>query len=309
MKWVTKGILSSLAGPLPHVHDLERNISLMLINSHRSVDLPRPSMPGLIDVGGAHIQPAKPLPLDIQNFLDNATHGVVYFSLGSYMKSTDMPPEKTAQILQAFGQLKQHVLWKYENASIGELPSNVKISKWMPQNDILAHPNVKVFITHGGIFGTQEGIYWGVPMLCIPLYGDQHRNTIKSVREGYARSLVFSKFTTEDLVQNVEALIYDPQYKRSALKVSQRFRDNAMHPLDEASFWIEYVIRHEGARHLKSNGAFMPLYQYLLLDVIGCVLLAMWLTVWLPWRMIKKLHKWWVKTAASAQAQQAKKEL
>ena len=34
----------------------------MLINSHRSVDLPRPSMPGLIDVGGAHIQKAKPLP-------------------------------------------------------------------------------------------------------------------------------------------------------------------------------------------------------------------------------------------------------
>lgn len=298
-----------LLGALPHVHDLERNISLMLINSHRSVDLPRPSMPALISVGGAHIQPAKKLPMDMQNFLDNATHGVVYFNLGSYMKSTDMPPEKTSQILQAFGQLKQQVLWKYENSSIGQLPSNVMISKWMPQNDILAHPNVKLFITHGGIFGTQEGIHWGVPMLCIPLYGDQHRNTIKSVREGYARSLVFSEFTVDDLVQNIETLIYEPQYKRSALEVSQRFRDNAIHPLEEATFWIEYIIRHRGAKHLKSQGAFIPLYEYLLLDVIGCVLLALWLTVWLPWRMLRKLYKRWATTVATVQAQEVKKQL
>ncbi|BFF96300.1 UDP-glucuronosyltransferase 2B20 [Drosophila madeirensis] len=285
-----KGVIN---GSLPHVHDLERNISLMLINSHRSVDLPRPSMPGLIDVGGAHIQPAKKLPEDLQSFLDKATHGVVYFSLGSYMKSTDMPPEKTALILKAFGQLKQQVIWKYENDSIGQLPANVMIRKWMPQNDILAHPNVKLFITHGGIFGTQEGIYWGVPMLCIPLYGDQHRNTIKSVREGYARSLVFSKLTVDDLVRNVETLIYEPQYKRSALEVSQRFRDNPIHPLEEATFWIEYIMRHRGARHLKSQGAFLPLHQYLLLDIIGCLLLAAFLTIWLPWRMLKRARKLW----------------
>ncbi|KAH8295862.1 hypothetical protein KR018_004803 [Drosophila ironensis] len=299
-----------IQGPLPHVHDLERNISLMLINSHRSVDLPRPSMPGLIDVGGAHIQPAKPLPSDLQSFLDKAQHGVVYFSLGSYMKSTDMPPEKTALILKAFGQLKQKVIWKYENDSIGDLPANVLIRKWMPQNDILAHPNVKLFITHGGIFGTQEGIYWGVPMLCIPLYGDQHRNTIKSVREGYARSLVFSKLTVDDLVRNIETLIYEPKYKRSALEVSQRFRDNPIHPLKEATFWIEYVMRHRGARHLKSQGAFIPLYQYLLLDILGCVLLAAFLAIWLPWKMLRRVHKWWSKGAeASSNLIESKKRL
>ncbi|XP_017132690.1 UDP-glucosyltransferase 2 [Drosophila elegans] len=299
----------SIDGPLPQVLDLERNISLVLINAHRSIDLPRPSMPGLIDVGGAHIQKPKKLPADLQSFLDNATNGVVYFSMGSYVKSTDLPPEKTALILKAFGQLKQQVIWKFENDSIGDLPSNVMIKKWMPQNDILAHPNVKLFITHGGIFGTQEGIYWGVPMLCIPLYGDQHRNTIKSVREGYARSLVFSKLTTDDLVRNIETLIRDPQYKRSALQVSERFRDNPIHPLDEATFWIEYTIRHRGARHLKSQGAFIPLHQYLLLDVLGCVLLGAFLAIWLPWRMIRRVHQWWLKGQAADKLNESKKRL
>uniref|UniRef100_A0A034VV73 UDP-glucuronosyltransferase n=1 Tax=Bactrocera dorsalis TaxID=27457 RepID=A0A034VV73_BACDO len=276
-------------GPLPHVRQLEKNISLMLINSHRSLDVPRPSMPGLVNVGGVHIKTPKPLPHDLQTYLDNSTHGVVYFSLGSYMKSIDMPKEKISLILNAFSQLKQNVLWKFENSSIGHLPPNVKIQSWLPQNDILAHPNIKVFITHGGIFGTQEGIHWGVPMLSIPLYGDQHRNTIKSVRAGYARTLNFGQMSSEDLLQNVRLLISDGSYKQKALEASRKFRDNPMHPLDEASFWIEYIARHKGAPHLKSYGAYMPLYQYLLLDVFGCALLIAFLAIWLPLRVLKFL--------------------
>ncbi|XP_011210092.2 UDP-glucosyltransferase 2 [Bactrocera dorsalis] len=274
-------------GPLPHVVDLERNISMMLINSHRSTDVPRPSMPGLIDVAGVHIKKPKPLPEDLQTFLDNSTHGVIYFSVGSYMKSTDMPVEKINLILHAFSQLKQNVLWKFENSSIGHLPPNVKIQSWLPQNDILAHPNVKVFISHGGIFGTQESIHWGVPMLCIPFFGDQFRNSMRSVQDGYARWLHFGKMTSDDLVQNLRLLINDPTYKQKAVELSRRFRDNLIDPLEEASFWMEYVVRHKGAPHLKSHGAFMPLYQYLLLDVFGCALVLLFLAVWLPLRFIE----------------------
>ncbi|XP_037960919.1 UDP-glycosyltransferase UGT5-like [Teleopsis dalmanni] len=296
-----------IAGPLPSLRDLEKNISLMLINSHRSTDLPRPSMPGLLDVGGAHIQPVKPLPHDLQQFLDSSTNGVVYFSLGSYVKSTDVPQEKINLILQAFSKLKQNVLWKYENESIGHLPTNVMIKKWMPQNDILAHRNVKVFITHGGLFGTQEGIFHAIPMLCIPLYGDQHRNTVKSVRGGYARSLVFADMTTEDLVYNIQLLIHDPKYKRKALEVSAIFKDNPMHPLDEASFWIEYIMRHKGAPYLKSYGASMPLYQYLLLDVLTCALFAIYMTVWVPIKLIHAIRRYFASTAKATMVCDEKK--
>lgn len=207
------------------------------------------------------------------------------------MKSTDMPAEKITLILHAFSQLKQNVLWKYENESIGHLPSNVMIKKWMPQNDILAHPNLKLFITHGGIFGTQEGIYWGVPMLCMPLYGDQHRNTIKSVRAGYARSVIFSEMTSHDLVHNVRTIIADPKYKRSAAEIAGKFRDNPIHPLDEASFWIEYVMRHKGAPHLKSYGSFLPLFQYLLLDILGSLLLVVFIVIAVPVYVLRRLRR------------------
>lgn len=38
------------------------------------------------------------------------------------------------------------------------------------------HPNVKLFISHGGLLGTQEAVACGVPMLIVPLYADQALN-------------------------------------------------------------------------------------------------------------------------------------
>lgn len=134
---------------LPSMDDLIRNVSVILVNSHRSVLKPRPSMPGIINIGGAHIKEPKALPNDLQTFLDDAKHGVIFFSFGTYVKCSEMPSEQLKMILNALEQLKQRVLWKYDDESIKNIPSNVMIRRWMPQNDILAHPNVVLFISHG----------------------------------------------------------------------------------------------------------------------------------------------------------------
>lgn len=165
-------------GPLPKVEDLEASISVMLLNFHNAISKPRPQMPNQINIGGAHIKPKpKPLPKDIQQFLDGATNGAIYMSLGAFVQSSLMPKEKIDTILKTFSKLKQRVLWKFESDYIPKLPENVMLQKWMPQADILAHKQVKLFITHGGMFGTTEGTYNGVPMLFIPFYGDQVSST------------------------------------------------------------------------------------------------------------------------------------
>lgn len=107
-------------------------------------------MPGIINIGGAHIKPPKQLPKDLKDFLDNSKHGVILFSLGSFVQSSDMPAEKVALFFEIFSKLKQDIIWKFEDDTLPNIPSNVKISKWLPQSDILAHPNVILFISHGG---------------------------------------------------------------------------------------------------------------------------------------------------------------
>ncbi|GBP06658.1 UDP-glucuronosyltransferase [Eumeta japonica] len=171
-----------------------------------------------------------------------------YFVQGSNVQSKDMPVEKLKMFLSVFATLKERVLWKFENESIQNLPTNVMIKSWLPQSDILAHANVKVFITHGGLFGTQEGVHNAVPMLGMPIYCDQHLNMRKAVQNGYAISLHFPDITKEILKDSLEKLLYDAYYRNNIKRISGIFHDRPLPARETAIYWIEYVIRHKGAR-------------------------------------------------------------
>lgn len=56
-----------------------------------------------------------------------------------------------------------------------EMPC-LQVKSWLPQQDILAHKNVKVFVTHGGLFSLLEGLYHGTTMVGLPLATDQFAN-------------------------------------------------------------------------------------------------------------------------------------
>ena len=58
-------------------------------------------------------------------------------SLGSLARSSLIPPEDKKTILETFLKLPYKILWKYEDDSLGELPKNIMIGSWMPQQDIL----------------------------------------------------------------------------------------------------------------------------------------------------------------------------
>lgn len=74
--------------------------------------------------------------------LDEAEHGVVLVSWGSMIRASALPDDKREELLQAFGSLKQLVIWKYENDTIPNKPSNVYIAKWLPQKDILCRASL-----------------------------------------------------------------------------------------------------------------------------------------------------------------------
>lgn len=65
-KLARKYFREGIQGEIPHVIRMERDISVMLVNTHRSLNIPRPQMPGQIDVAGAHVRPASLLPNDFQ---------------------------------------------------------------------------------------------------------------------------------------------------------------------------------------------------------------------------------------------------
>jgi hypothetical protein len=273
----------------PSLYDVMYNASILLLNSHPSIHPPVPRVPNMIDVGGLHMKPPKPLPKDLQKLLDGAKEGVVYFSLGSYLKSAFLAEEKRQIFLKAFSKLKETVLWKWEEDSLPGQPANVHLAKWLPQQDILAHPNVKLFITHGGFLSTTETIYHGVPALVIPIIGDQMLNAGELVNQGIGLSIRFQEVTEEALTDNINELLTNPEYTKNAKSRSKVFRDRLVSPLDTAIYWVEYVIRHGGAPHLRVAGLDLPWYQYFLLDVIVVVSVATLVVLFVLYQSIKKI--------------------
>lgn len=156
------------ANPKPTLADLRKNVSLALVNTHFTYGFPRSYVPNMIEIGGIQVNRQRsPLPADIKEFLDSATDGAIYFSLGTHIKSNLLPSEKKNSILKVFAKLKQKFLWKWEDAILSGKSDNVFVKNWFPQGDVLAHPNIKCFITHGGLLSTSEAVYHGVPIIGI----------------------------------------------------------------------------------------------------------------------------------------------
>ncbi|XP_050501766.1 UDP-glycosyltransferase UGT5-like [Diabrotica virgifera virgifera] len=246
------------------------NASLVFVTAHESANQPIPLVPSMINIGGHHIKPAKELPKDLKIFMDKAKEGVVYFSLGTNVDPTNMKPEQLRDILNSLGKIKQKVLWKY-GGNVTNLPKNVQLGKWFPQSDLLAHPNLKLFITHGGLLSTLETVYHGVPILALPVFADQNMNGAIAQEAGYGISLPFAEVTEEKLTNALHEVLTNPKYEETVKIRSSIFHDRPMKPLDLAVYWTEFVVRHKGAPHLRVGSMDLRWYQYLLLDVIAAV--------------------------------------
>ena len=79
-------------------------------------------------------------------------------------------------MFDAFSQLQQKVIMKLDDISDKPdliVPKNVMLKPFLPQQDILAHKNLRLFITHCGMHGVMEAIFYSVPMVGMPVFIDQ----------------------------------------------------------------------------------------------------------------------------------------
>ncbi|XP_015837439.2 UDP-glycosyltransferase UGT5 [Tribolium castaneum] len=254
---------------IPPMDELERHISLVLANTDPILNYPQPVAPNLIPVGGLHTRKSENLeiPQDIQVILDNAKHGVIVFSLGTNVRSDKLNKRTQKALLDAFSKLEETVIWKFES-EIENLPKNVIVRKWLPQNDILGHPNVKLFIGHGGALSTQEAIYHGVPMLCIPFVVDQRINTRLIVNKKLGVDLDFKQITVDYVLQKIREVLDNPMYSKNMKKSSDTFKDRLETPLERGIFWAEYTLRHGGAEFLSTPARNFSYFKVSSLDVI-----------------------------------------
>ncbi|XP_069313221.1 UDP-glucuronosyltransferase 2A1 isoform X4 [Eulemur rufifrons] len=164
------------------------------------------------------------------------------------------------------------VLWRYGGKKPATLGNNTQLYDWIPQNDLLGHPKTKAFITHGGTNGIYEAIYHGIPMVGVPMFADQPDNIAHMKAKGAAVEVNLNTMSSADLLNALRAVINEPSYKENAMRLSRIHHDQPVKPLDRAVFWIEFVMRHKGAKHLRPAAHNLTWFQYHSLDVIGFLL-------------------------------------
>lgn len=255
----------------PSFDDVKRNVSLVFVGHHFSQGGIRPSMPNLVEIGGIQIKnKADPLPQSIEEFLnDTDEHGAILFSLGTNINCADFSTEKLTIILDVFSSLQQKVIWKWDGDEIpSNKPENVLMEKWVPQEDILAHPNVRLFISHCGLCGVTEALFHGVPILGIPFIYDQHINAVKIAEEGWAIHLPYDSITTDSFSSAVQEMLTDNSYSLRVKQLSTLYKDRPQTALETAVYWTEYVIRYRGAPHMQTPLVHMDFFQQNSLDVL-----------------------------------------
>ncbi|XP_053686979.1 UDP-glycosyltransferase UGT5-like [Sabethes cyaneus] len=284
---------------LPPLLDVIHNVSLVMVNSHPVINHPRPMVPSMIEVGGLHLRKFNDTGLseDVVNWVEAANKGVVLFSLGANTKSTDLPANVRKAFTAAFSQLSGTlILWKWENATLDNQTSNVIIGPWMPQQELLAHPNVRLLITHGGLLGMMESVYYGKPILGLPLAGEQEILVDRAVEGGYGLKLDYNNITETIVLRSIKKILEDSSFRQNALKASAHFREHPIRPLDKAVYYVEYVLKNNsGILNLRTGALRLNFWERHLVDVILCLVAFCFILVTVVATLIqiilRKTHK------------------
>ncbi|XP_055389868.1 UDP-glucosyltransferase 2 [Condylostylus longicornis] len=282
----------NLGMDVPHPYEIGKNVSFILQNGHFSVTYPRPFLPNVAEVACIHCKPAKPLPKDLEDFVNSSGDtGFIYISMGSSVKAANMPEKLRKLLVKTFARLPYHVLWKWESSitSMHDLPTNIKLRRWLPQQDILGHKKLRAFITHGGLLSMFESVYHGVPIVSIPVFCDHDANAFKAELDGYALVLKLEQLTSDQLYRAINRIIHDPKYKENAKIRQKMLLDQRTTPLETAVYWTEYVLRHKGAYHLQSPGRNLNWIQYYLVDIVLTLVAAVILLIFILKRLLKQL--------------------
>lgn len=125
---------------------------------------------------------------------------------------------------------------------------------------------MRVFLTHGGLFGSSEAAYCGVPVVTTALFGDQFSNGAALKARGMGETLNYGAITKDSVKSAIEKVL-DPIVHENAKKVSFSYRNRERKPLDTAVWWIEHTAATRGAPLTKSYATFLPWYIYHSLDV------------------------------------------
>uniref|UniRef100_A0A7E4VK87 glucuronosyltransferase n=1 Tax=Panagrellus redivivus TaxID=6233 RepID=A0A7E4VK87_PANRE len=254
--------------------DMERNASINFVNHPPIYDFARPYMPRVNFVGGLHCKKAKALPAVLKKFVDSASDekGFILLSTGFTFQWKYAPRATKLAILEAFYSLPDiKFIWQYDGEPIANLPKNIHIASWLPQQDLLGHPKCRGHISTGGLNSVIESVYHGIPVIGWPLTSWGYDNLLRVTARHSGFMLDKKSPTKQEWISAIHR-IYIRHFKDEMLLFQDMVIDVPYTELNHSAFWVEFIVRHGEVPHARSGADDLNIIQYFLIDVIAFLL-------------------------------------
>lgn len=163
--------------------------------------------------------------LSQENFDLTAIKGVnpIYISLGTvFNQAIDF----YKLCFEALGNSEHTIVMAIGNrvqiSDLGEIPANFIVKNYVPQTDVLQY--TKLFITHGGMNSTHEGLYYGVPLIVIPQSADQPIIAGQVANIGAGIQLQMQSLSSNQLREAVDHVLSHSSFKKAVATIRESFR-------------------------------------------------------------------------------------
>ncbi len=156
---------------------------------------------------------------------DGAPNGdgpLVYLSLGS-LGSADVELMRTLIASLADSRYRVIVSKGPQHDQL-ELAGNMVGEEFLPQTSVL--PQVDLVITHGGNNTVTECLWFGKPMVVLPLFWDQYDNAQRIHEKGFGIRLDTYGHEPAELMKAIDKLLTDAPLKQQLAKLSNRLQHN-----------------------------------------------------------------------------------
>ncbi len=184
----------------------------------KALDLPTRLYPGFAYLGSMILQdrPEKPHDHGAVARFCSAPDGKKRIFVGF---GTMMHP-KSGLLSSLWAVARKHPEWQFlfaagrtwEDDSLTDLPPNVEVVVWVPQQELLYHADLAIM--HGGTGGFVEAVEAATPVLLYPHVNDQQGSAARAIFHGIGRAGRQTD-TPDQIEADIQALLSDPGYKEN----------------------------------------------------------------------------------------------
>eukprot|EP00835_Amoeboradix_gromovi_P006115 NODE_664_length_5412_cov_0.289855.p1 type:complete len:494 gc:universal NODE_664_length_5412_cov_0.289855:4129-2648(-) len=205
--------------------------------------------PNVIQLGPVFEKSRSKMDSDLKRWLDaqsSSNNKVAFMAFGSLAY---LPSKQLLKIFNGLRCAKYKIVFASKMFNSSEFTSSdlesVYVLKWAAQQDILHHPAVSIFVSHGGIESLHESIEAGKPILVKPFYGDQSINANKAKGVGIGEYIMDKySFTSEEVCDKATLLQLSSSYKQKIKRFQSLLQLKLKSNIEVAADYIEYVMEH-----------------------------------------------------------------